>query len=252
MTPTVVRHALATLLAAAILACGEAAPRDAVPPVDTTETRQAPISEDMPRDLEQAPPVPADSLPERPGSIQDTLMLEGMPEVTRSTLVRAPLGFDLPFSTYLPSGINVQFQTAAEGAGVRFAAAFTGRVDARAYMHVRIYPEGTSRARARDAVGGFLRSRTAGDDPVDAGDVERAWRPIEPPDWALEAYTFDYPGEQGIRYVGRAMIARHGVRFLHVITHYPAEYGDGLGPRFQRILEHWRWEDTGEPLLTSG
>jgi hypothetical protein len=79
------------------------------------------------------------------------------------------------------------------------------------------------------------------------------WRdeadPAEPPGWGQEAYTFSYAGDGNVPITGRLVLGRHADRYFHVLTHYPAEYGDGLGPRFQSILEHWRWEDTGRPLV---
>jgi hypothetical protein len=44
------------------------------------------------------------------------------------------------------------------------------------------------------------------------------------------------------------MIARHEERRVRLVSHYPAEYGDGMGPRIARILSHWRWEDTGTSI----
>jgi hypothetical protein len=103
-------------------------------------------------------------------------------------------------------------------------------------MHVRLYPPGTTRGDAMNAAL-VLAGAAAGPGPAS---------PAEPPVWGLDARTFSGRGSGSI--TGRIVIARHGDRLLHVVTHYPAEYGDGLGPRFARILHHWRWEDTGRML----
>jgi hypothetical protein len=231
------------LIAAAGCADGNApdADGDGVPapgPVTDATTVDGP-------ELRQVPP---ESIPPRPETIQDTLMIEGMPEVTTATLVRASRDADLPFSTYLPQGMSADFVTADDGAAVRFTAAFAGVVEPQAYMHVLMHPDGTSLQLARDAVSQFLRLLVPSDDPLDARRTEQVSRPAETPPWALQAHAFDYAGNAGARFVGRIILARHGPRFFHVIMHYPPEYGDGLGPRFDRILQHWRWEDTGLPL----
>jgi hypothetical protein len=162
-----------------------------------------------------------------------------VPEPTPATLVRAPRGFDVPFSTYLPRGLNVDFNSRGDSAAVRFTAAFGGRPVRNAYMHILMYPPGTTRLVARGDAMAFLRGGAP-------------WRnegqPADPPPWALEAYTYAYTGDGGAYHVGRVVLGRHGSRYFHVVTHYPAEYGDGLGPRLNRILEHWRWEDTGRML----
>jgi hypothetical protein len=180
-----------------------------------------------------APATPADP---RAETKADTLLLEGMPEPVVMTLVRAPNGLGLPFSTYLPPGLAVEFESGGDGAAVRFLAAFGRQPDPSAYLHVRLYPPGTSPADAMDAA--LAVAGLAAGTHADTAD---------PPAWALNGRDISH-ARDGTTYLGRALIARHGDRFLHVVTHYPAEYGDGLGPRFARILHHWRWEDTGRML----
>jgi hypothetical protein len=194
---------------------------------------------------------------DRPETLVDTLLIEGMPEPSTARLLRSPPAFALPFSTYVPEGIAADFdppenadQAAAGtgGDGVRFAAAFTGTPDDRAYMHVRIYARGAPQLSPREAVGAFLRTRQPQDDPVGAIDIDEPYDEIDPPAWGEQAFTFMYRGDGDVLTSGRLVVARHQDRAFHVLTHYPAEYGDGLAPRFARILEHWRWEDTGEML----
>jgi hypothetical protein len=187
----------------------------------------------------ELPPLPPESIPQRPRTVADTLLIEGMPEPVTATLLRAPADLGMPFSTYVPPGIAADFEPAGDGPSIRFAAAFTGTADPRAYMHVRLYPAGTSEAAARTAATDFIRSRAPWRDEA---------QPAAAPPWGIEAYTYQYSGDGGVPITGRLVIGRHRDRFFHVLTHYPAEYGDGLGPRFQRILELWRWEDTGRML----
>src|SRR5690606_24836892 len=83
-----------------------------------------------------APAPPADTaqqpdLGDRPETREDTVMIEGMPELETSTLVRAPAGFNAPFSTYVPEGLNASFNAPSTA---RFTAAFGGTVNENAYM----------------------------------------------------------------------------------------------------------------------
>lgn len=184
----------------------------------------------------------------RAATRQDTIMIEGMPEPSTSTLLATPADFALPFSTYVPEGISTEVDTA----GVRFTAAFGGVENTLAYMYVRPHAPGTQLHEARDRVGEFLISRVAHDDPVDTDDYPDTWDRTDTPDWAIEAYAFeDDQARPDSPYVGRIILARHGTTLFHVIINYPAEYGDGLGPRFDAILEDWRWEDTGTMLRDS-
>jgi hypothetical protein len=107
-------------------------------------------------------------------------------------------------------------------------------------MHVYVYPRGSTSVVARQGALEFLRSRFLVGDEA---------RPIPPPSWAREAYDMSYSGDRGMLYAGSVVLASHRDRYFHVVRHYPAEYGDGLAPRFHRILEWWRWEDTGRALL---
>lgn len=181
----------------------------------------------------------------RPATRQDTILIEGMPEASTATLLKTPADFPLPFSTYVPDGIGTQ----VDSAGVRFSAAFDGVDNALAYMYVRPHAPDTELHEARDRVREFLTSRLANDDPVDTDDYADVWDRSDAPDWAIDAYTFEYEhAAPGSLYFGRVILARHGATLFHVIIHYPAEYADGLAPRFDAILDDWRWEDTGRML----
>jgi hypothetical protein len=189
---------------------------------------------------------PPAAAPARPQSIQDTLMVEGMPEPVESRLAESP---EARFSTYVPPGITMEVLTTGDSASVRFSASFAGPADPNAYMHVRTYPPHAGVGTARENIATFLRTLRPHDDPV--GGMVRGTEPYEqaePPPWGEEAHTFAYTGDTSIRYTGRIVLARSTSGFFHVLTHYPAEFGDGLEPRFERILRHWRWESTGEML----
>jgi hypothetical protein len=239
------RHArMRTVLAALLLltggGCGAPAPEAAAD--DEGPDTAFPLTDESlpPQPVAELPPLPPESIPARPREVRDTLMIEGMPELATSRLVESPAGFGLRFSTYVPEGLGVDFSTDADSGGIRFHAAFAGQPDRNAYMHVYVYPEGSTGIEARSAAFEFLRSRFLVGDEVNPADV---------PEWGREAYGIAYSGDGGAQYVGRMVIGSRGDRYFHVLTHYPAEYGDGLGPRFDRILRSWRWEDSGRYLV---
>ena len=47
---------------------------------------------------------------------------------------------------------------------------------------------------------------------------------------------------------GVSALGRHGQRLFVVRIEYPPEYAEGLLPRVGKVLEDWRWEDTGGGL----
>jgi hypothetical protein len=188
------------------------------------------------------------TLPPRPEVITDTLLVEGTPEPTTARLLQSPEGASMPFSTYVPDGISASFEGGGDTVSVRFAAAFTGAADPNAYMHVRIYAPDIGLIEARELLGGFLNARQPDDAPVDGQRVEQPYQTVEAPQWGQEAFALSYRGEGNHMYFGYLVIATRRERVFHVLIHYPAEYADGLGPRFDRILQHWRWDDNGEML----
>lgn len=210
---------------------GERTARPPIPQTEATEPQQA---------YPSLPPLPPESIPQRPREVQDTILIEGMREPTRARLLEAPPDFPVRFSTYVPDGIGSEFEGRGDSASVRFYASFGGAVDRNAYMHVRLYRAAMSRTAASTAATDFVRSRAPWRDEATT---------VQPPPWGVEAYTFGYQGDGNRPYTGRMVLGHHRDRYFHVLTHYPAEYGDGLGPRFDRILQHWRWEDTGRPLV---
>lgn len=225
-------RAIALVAALALVGCGtesEPAPPDGLAP--QTDTSVAIDSQPLP---------PATHPPERPDQLTDTVLIEGAPQVERLRLVIAPAAFSVPFSTYVPEGLETEFGAADGIDWVRFNAAFAGTVDERAFMMVRIYPPGTTRLEVEDAVREFVVSRAPGMD---------ATEPMDAPPWAEWAARLAYPRSVDRIYLGAVMVGRHGPRFFEVLRLYPGEYGDGLTPRLESILRHWRWEDTGRMLI---
>lgn len=232
-------RALTTLLALLLAGCSPDRPADgnAVP-----EASPAPpfSMETLPPDS-PAPVRPAEQLPTRPPVLQDSVPIEGDWQRERLTLVRSPSGFDPPFSTYVPEGLRTEFLVGDSTPSVRFVAAFAEKVNPDAYLQLRLYPPGATELVVRTAVDAYLRGRAPRQD---------RFAPSSGWPWSIGAWDFDYTeGRTPIHYIGTIAIARHGNRYLHVLAHYPAEYGDGVGPRFHRLLQEWRWEDDGSRLV---
>lgn len=168
---------------------------------------------------------------------EDTVIIEGMPELESSQLVNAPAGFALPFSTYVPEGLQTQFAPPSE---VRFIAAFAGQVNSTAFMAVHIQDAGAAGIAAATILEDLMRARSAAEHEAVA---------IDQPTWAVDATGFRSVGRNGTDYTGSIIVAEHAGRYVHIIRHFPVEYGDGLPPRLHGILSEWRWEDTGTMLM---
>lgn len=232
---------LLTLLAGGCFPEEEAAV-DSSAPEELEDTIPAP-----PYSLETLPPdslVPVqrrDSLPQRPAVLLDSIRVEGASQSDRLTLVRSPAGFSPPFTTYLPSQMKVDFMASDTAPSVRFVAAFGGRTNPEAYLQVRVYRPGVAELVPRNEIEVYLRGRDPRQDNVTPS---QGWP------WTLAAYDFYYgAGPQQSGFMGTIGLGRHANRFFHVLAHYPAEYGDGIGPRIHRILTEWRWEDDGSWLV---
>lgn len=172
----------------------------------------------------------------------DTLMLEGSPQAVAVRRWSTPDEFPLPFSTILPERVRASTGTEGQLAWARFE--FDGVPADRAWMRMLVLddgltrPEALSRARAVASDFGPIVSRgieyTEGEN---APDYEWAHQ-----SWGLTGVVHDEP------VTGSLSLGRHGERFFTIMQIYPPEYGDGVGPRFQYILEHLRWRDTGTRL----
>lgn len=224
---------LMIVLALLAVACGTREETALPPPAESPALGDPPQSD-------PAPPTDTSPAPDqRPATREDTVTVEGMPEVVTSQLVTSPSGFPVPFSTYVPPGLNTSFE---QPGAVKFTAAFAGNVNPRAYMLVRVYGPGSPRPSASDVLDELMRS---------SGADEHETVPADRPGWALETIGFRYIAADTDRtnFTGSITIGQHGDSYFHIVRNYPVEYGDGLPPRLHTILRHWRWEDTGEMLM---
>lgn len=196
--------------------------------------------QEPPADRDAVPAAPTDTTPaveDRPPHRTDTVRLEGMPETLSLRLFQAPGSFPLPFSAYVPEQLAAE--TVSE-ANIQFVAEFGGHRNEDAFLHVHVLPPGTSQEAAVAEARAYKTGRGV---PVSQG-IEIVQDEQTPPDlpWALEAFPFRYQSG-GEWFTGRIAVGRHGGLFFMIVRHYPAEYGDGFGPRADLILDSWRWED---------
>lgn len=188
-------------------------------------------------DSTQAESTLARALPPRPDSKQDSIALEGMELSLRFRLYDSrPAGLGVPFTTYVPEDMAVRWAPAESGDRFVARAVFGGKVEPRAYVEVRFLPAGATEAAALDSL-----SRWAPDERPSPIEGERRYA------WSIaERWTARGAGDQEVD--GIAALGRHGARLFVVRIEYPAEYGEGLLPRVGKVLEDWRWEDTGGGL----
>ena len=205
---------------------------DTIPPPPYTEAT-------LPDDSGPTAGVPGNPTDgQRPARKQGVIMIEGTADTMELRLVRAPDDFPLQFSTYVPPDMEVEIDVSGDGGrSIKVVANFAGRRNERAYVQFHVYPPGTTRAIARNAITGFL----SGLNP----EIDLS-QPVAPPPWGIERTRFAYPHEAQ-RFVGSVVLAERGDLLFHTVVHYPDEYGDGMAGRVGKIMEEWRWAD-GQPL----
>jgi hypothetical protein len=179
----------------------------------------------------------ASRLAERPATKMETISLEGMEQTLRFRLYDSrAAGLDVPFTTYVAEDMAIR--SAPPETGDRFVAraVFGGQVEPRAFVEARFLPPRTSDQAAAESLA--------------------AWAPDERPNpfeggkrfaWSMrERWTQRGEGEDAVQ--GVAGLGRHGGRWFVIRVVYPIEYGEGLLPRVEQVLEEWRWEDNGGGL----
>lgn len=190
-----------------------------------------PMDEDAGAPVAIDPTPTAASPPDTLATLAETVHIEGMPEVLPSRVFQSPDDFPLGFSTIVPADMEIELVRSAERDGVRFQARFGGVRSPAASLTFVALPEGASAEAAR-TVAADLASQVGG---VRASDGQRY-------DWAVEEYRLE-GGRSGFLALGE----HRGVWF-YILSAYPPEFGDGMGPRVALILRRWTWSD-GTALL---
>ena len=179
----------------------------------------------------------AHSLEGRALTKMETISLEGMEQTLRFRLFDSrPAGLDVPFTTYVPEDMAIR--SAPRETGDRFVtrAVFGGQVEPRAFVEARFLPPSATEQAA--------------------GESLAVWAPDERPNPLEGGKRFEWSvrerwirrGPLNAEIEGIAALGRHGGRWFVIHVEYPSEYGEGLLPRVERMLEEWRWEDNGGGL----
>ncbi|GGK17568.1 hypothetical protein GCM10010965_08260 [Caldalkalibacillus thermarum] len=144
----------------------------------------------------------------------------------------------LPFTTYIPENWQAEYVQQNGRFGMHVAAAGNG--DFRyGEMEIIFFPQQTSRQEAeKHILEDVIQDRPYETLPRDGeqGDV---------PAWALQSYVYIDPQQSR---TGQIHLGEHNDRLFYFHSEFMDEAGDGWGPRQEIILEHWIWQDTGEPL----
>lgn len=155
-------------------------------------------------------PASAQSAAEPAAEKTDTLRIEGDAQPVKLRLYRPQSS--LPFLTYVPADMIAETRSADDGEAHYFFTNFAGKRNDNAFLLVFVLPAGATRADMTRLVTAFQQTR------------------------------------QQKGFVTAVEPHERGGRFYYVARHYPAEYGDGFGPRAHRILGEWQWLDaTSEP-----
>jgi hypothetical protein len=148
--------------------------------------------------------------PARPETRTDSIQVEGAYTRFTARLV-APEG-SIPFSAYVPADMIFEPVSSDEGDGYYFFANFGGRKNENAFLLVFLLPAGATDEVARTMANAFVASRSR-------------------------------PGN-----FVRADVGNHGGRNFYAAYAYPAEFGDGMGPRTHYIRDNWIWLNDGRSL----
>lgn len=208
----------------AILACGDGG-RDPGRGAEDADPREPSIGVDV---------------ADRPEERMDTLLIEGMAEPILLRLFVTDDDFPLPFSAYVPADMATDAERTDSTGAVHIRAEFGGVRNPDAYLHLFVHPPGTGRQEALAAAQGYVAGRGV---PVSHGiDDPGAMSGAARMPWAVRAWTFRYE-TGGETFVGSVGVGERRGRFYQLVRHYPAEYGDGFGPRAALVESTWRWSD---------
>jgi hypothetical protein len=181
----------------------------------------------------------------RPAVRHDTMYVEGMAEAVTLRRFDDPV---VPFTTYLPPGLEAQAAGSPEGLGVVMETA-SGPGDAPgAYLHF-FFPSQEQQDVSLEA----LRESITGT----GGLLQRnGWQLTQhftspqaasPCSWAHDVFRFSDPGHVPAA-TGYVCTGAHQDAPFYLIVYTPPEYGDGFGPRVDVVLSALRWRDGGTAL----
>lgn len=167
---------------------------------------------------------------QRPATKTGTIAIEGMPETINLKL------FDregVPFTTYMQADRFVdEVVDTAEGSTTRLYWTYEGQKEESVFVEFT-FPDTAMTADEMQS------SLTAPDGLMNQQGwkvmgVEPASKPVYP--WLKTAIAYEDTTAPNYT-VGRVLVAEHDGKAFYIVTHVPAEYGDGLSPRIEMMLK---------------
>lgn len=165
---------------------------------------------------------------QRSAAKTDTMSIEG--EKTEITLKLYDEASQV-FTTYYPENDFVtESVSSGEGTSTRFYYNVTGTKNKDVYLNVFLPNSATNLEQLEEWVtgkNGLVQSNR--------------WKVVDqtqevPYSWAKKKITFQQP-QGGQNIIGEIYLGEAEGKVFYVITHYPAEYGDGFSPRANFILK---------------
>lgn len=166
---------------------------------------------------------------QKPVTKIDTISIEG--EKTKVTLKLFDRANEI-FTTYFPDKDFVaESGGSGEGTGARFYYNVGGHQNKDVYVAMFFPAKATTLERMRQLVG-----QEHGMFPTNRWQVVNRTKEV-PYSWAKEKIVYrQHTGSQNLG--GEVYIGEANGKAFYVITHYPAEYGDGFSPRADLILKN--------------
>ena len=168
----------------------------------------------------------------RPGTKTETISVEGEKQQVSLKLFSDPV---VPFTTYFPADFIVDRGGSDEGTGVRFTSKINGATNEKAYVHAFLPAKPPNVARMKTVVTGARGLLATNKWKI----VSRTNKVNYP--WAKEKIVFEQRAA-GQNLTGNVIIGENKGKAFYVITHYPAEYGDGFEPRANLILKNMQFK----------
>ena len=163
------------------------------------------------QDAPQAAPPSVQHMPPNSTAVvlptmkQDSLSIEGQKSVTNLRLLTS--NSSVRFLTYYPSDVAHEERKTGDCDGHYFFADMNGVRNEQAYLLMCVMNNGLTQDQAV-AIAKKLKAEL--DQPGMFVDIE---------------------------------LKQHNVRYYMIVKHWPGDYGDGFGPRAQKILDQWQWLD---------
>ncbi len=174
----------------------------------------------------------------RPATKRASFAAEGRTVHSVMRLYTSPPGFPLPFSTYVPQGVRVEAVAAGGGYEVSFTPHPGGERDRRRFMHLFVHPDTARFDGAREVV------RTVAERVrVPGARAEAAPARVHP--WAAEELAIRSAGRPDEPPSGWVALGSKDGRWFHFAVQHGPDDGGSFSRTAERILEEWRWTDTG-------